>query len=65
MFVPCKPSKPSCFIYLSLLETIDLKNTQTLQLNLKKIFTKVIQSPSEEAWVWIDRVSNGSEAQAL
>jgi len=22
-----------------------------------KLFTKVIQKPSEEAWVWIDRVS--------
>ncbi len=23
-----------------------------------KLFTKVIKSPSEEAWVWIDSVSN-------
>jgi hypothetical protein len=40
----------------SLLLNIDLQSTQTLQL--WKSFTKVIERPSKEAWVWIDRVSN-------
>ncbi len=38
---------------------IDLQKTQTFQLNQKwKLFAKAIKRPIEEAWVWIDRVSN-------
>jgi hypothetical protein len=41
----------------SLLLKIDLqKKNITTKLNWK-LFTKVIKKPSEEAWVWIDRVS--------
>jgi hypothetical protein len=30
-----------------------------------KLFTKVIKTPSKEAWVWIDEVSNKREAHVL
>ncbi len=36
-----------------------LKNFLRTATKLKwKLFTKVIKRPSEEAWIWIDRVSN-------
>ncbi len=41
-----------------IIEDYFTENTNITTRLKQKISTKVIRTPSKEAWVWIDRVSN-------